>query len=122
MTPDTGLIALVIQTGFAGLFVWLLFDTRKEARERQTRAYDRENQLAALLSEQGKFLAQFATQLGQIAAQLGAMQEINIREVEQFTALRQEVGRQSIDILQMRGLLGERRSTTAEISERIERK
>ena len=122
MTPDTGLIALVIQTGFAGLFVWLLFDTRKESRERQTRSYERENQLATLLSEQGKLLAQFATQLGQVAGQLGAMQEINIREVEQLSALRQEVGRQSVDVLQMRSLLGERRATTDEIKERVEKK
>ena len=122
MTPDTGLIALVIQTGFAGLFVWLLMDTRKESRERQTRSYERENQFALLLSEQSKLMAQFAGQLGQVAAQLGAMQEINIREVEQFAALRQEIGRQSIDILQMRSLLGERRATTADLTERVERK
>jgi len=122
VAPDTGLIALVIQTGFAGLFVWLLFDTRKESRERQTRSYERETQFALLLSEQSKLMAQFAMQLGQVAAQLGAIQEVSIREVEQITALRQEMGRQSIDILQMRGLLGERRATTHELTERIEKK
>lgn len=59
MTEST-LITLLVQTGFAGLFVWLLRDVRQEQREREVResaarvteraeAIQRENRLMALV-------------------------------------------------------------------------
>ena len=34
---DINLIQLLVQTGFAGLFVWLLVDVRREAKEREAK-------------------------------------------------------------------------------------
>lgn len=61
MPSDINLINLLMQGGFAAMFVWLLIDTRRESN-------DREKRLTALLE-------QYAANLPAIAASLNVVEK-----------------------------------------------
>lgn len=58
MTPDNGLIQLLVQSGFAGLFVWLLIDTRREAAKREGELIELANKLNQTIGTELKTVAQ----------------------------------------------------------------
>lgn len=71
----------LVQAGFAGLFVWLLFDTRREASSREAKWAEREAayqktiaDFSKLLSEQGKLLEAMQRDMAQIAKTLERVQ------------------------------------------------
>lgn len=68
---DTLTFVLVIQVALVGLFVWLLWDTRREAREREKRAAERELQLIAVAQTHGNTLPVIADRLHGIEQILG---------------------------------------------------
>jgi septal ring factor EnvC (AmiA/AmiB activator) len=114
------LLSFLVQTGFAGLFVWLLFDTRRENSERQKRADEREDKLSSLLAAQSQTLTNLVTQIGHIVSQTGSMQDTLIRVVSELQALSTQVKMQSIEILQLRNhLSGKPAPDTHELKERL---
>lgn len=66
---DTLVFIFMIQIIVVALFVWLLWDTRREARERERRNYERELQLIAVSQTQ-------ATQLIAIASTLQHIEQV----------------------------------------------
>lgn len=97
---DVGaLLQLAMQTGFAGLFVWLLFDTRKESREREKDAFAREQALVSLLTT-------FSEKLPAISEALDHLGD-RMETVERNTAT---AANERSQILQM---LGDRRGSGA---------
>ena len=66
MSPE--LLNLIVQGGFAGLAVWLIFDTRREAARRESR-------LLSIIEKQGEQLERIAKSLSAIEVRLDAIEE-----------------------------------------------
>ena len=67
---DTLTLVLVIQAIVLALFVWLLWDTRKEARAREQRSGERELQLLAVAQTLSNQLPTITNSLQQIERRL----------------------------------------------------
>lgn len=65
---DPTLLSLVTQGGFAALFVWLLMDSRKDAREREKRLMDE-------LAKYAEALPRIVSALQQIESRLERIEE-----------------------------------------------
>ena len=126
LSPE--LLSLLERGSYAALFIWLLYDTRREAAKRQVRSDAREDKLGELVSSQGQVLASIVSQManlsaqiGNVAGQLGNMQQVLIQVVTRLDGSEDAINRMDVDIIQMRGLLGDERKPmhTRELQERL---
>lgn len=126
MTPE--LLSLLERGSYAALFIWLLYDTRRESAKRQARSDAREDKLGELVNTQGQVLnsivaqiANLSAQIGNVAGQLGNMQQVLIQVVARQDAVEDSVNRVDVDVIQLRGLLGDERDPmrTGELRERL---
>lgn len=68
-------IELIVTQGiFAVLFVWLFFDSRKEAKEREEEAKEREDRLVRQLTEQNITQSRIVQSLERLETQVSNLQ------------------------------------------------
>lgn len=97
MAPiDPTLLTLLVQTGFAGLAVYLIIDTRKESRERERAALAREDRLNSMLDKHVEQLTPISTSLLAVSVRMERIE----REIVDAAVAREQI----------LGLLGNRRT------------
>lgn len=68
-------VELIVTQGiFAVLFVWLFFDSRKEAKEREEEAKEREDRLVRQLTEQNITQSRIVQSLERLETQVSNLQ------------------------------------------------
>jgi hypothetical protein len=110
---QTVLVEVIVQGGFAALFVWLLVDTSRRNEKREAA-------LMAVIDRLARELAQQTTELKGIGAALAVQTQtlINVNQVTTHLAtvagrMSQAVETSRAEHTQILGLLGSRRGTGA---------
>lgn len=103
---DINLITLLVQSGFAGLFIYLLIETRKEGREDKKLALAREEKLHTLVNTLMGNYASVSTNIQHIAKYMADMNANNQRVTGVLESLLSMSRRMQVEIGQIQGRLG----------------
>ena len=113
----TELIGLLMQTGFAGLFLYLFVETRKDSREDKKLALDREEKLHTLVNTLMGNYASVSTNVQHIARFMADANSNSQKMTSVLDSLLSVSRRTQFEIGQIQGQLGidQRKVSTKEI-------
>ena len=115
---DIQLITLLVQSGFAGLFVWLLIETRKDAKRDKEKAEQREDRLHALVNTITANYANIAGNIQHIAKFMADNSATSQRVAGVLDSISAMMRRMQMEIGQIQGQLGIIKSeSTRDLSE-----
>ena len=103
---DLNLINLLVNTGFAGLFIYLLIETRKENRLDKDKAEQRETRLHNLITSITSNYANMAGNIQHIAKFMADNTATNQRVAGVLDGISAMMRRMQLEVGQIQGQLG----------------
>lgn len=117
---DATVIGLIIQGGMAGILIYYMISQSKKDEAERTAANKREETLMNFIVKQTDTLSTVVQQNGNIATQVGNMQDTLIKLVEVVNSMMTLIKLMGIDVMQTRSAVERRKPMeTHELQERM---